>query len=357
MTEEVNSSVWENSGIQSIMSDVVLGFSGERLRYLIETAGLTVQNVSDGSGVSTAGVNQYVSGRARPRYEQMLKLCDFFGVSLDYLAGRTSDEETDAVERLFPDRFMFMRKLGYERWLIQGRGRIDLLHSKGIEAPYPYNLLDAVVDPHGKDYWDVPLSEDQNAGLCTVLESLTEREQRALHLYFAENKTLAETGKEFGITRERVRQILAKAIRRMRHPRNMNLIRYGLRGYAERLRLKNLWKELERTEEQLDEYEESLVRRRTVLEQLEEGLNGVSSSKIRGGIYNADIETLDLSVRSFNCLKRANCDTVRDVCELAKSGDMVKVRNLGRRSMQEILLKLREKVGEDYRAVYSVGYE
>ena len=341
-----------NPGIQIIQDDIVSGFSPERLRYLIKTAGLTVQSVSDGSGVSTAGINQYANGRARPRYEQMCKLADFFGVSLDYLAGRTTVDDSSTVESLFPDRFMLLRRLSYESWLIQGRGRTELLHSKGIEAPYPYNLLDAVIDPHGKEYWEVPLSEDQYAGLCAVLSSLSDREQRALHLYFAENKTLEKTGNEFGITRERARQILARALRRMRHPRCLSLIRYGAKGLEKKKELEVRAKGLERTEEQIDELEESLIRRRTVLEQLEEGLNGVALPKVRGSIYNREIEDLDLSVRSYNCLKRANCDTIGDVCELAKSGKMSIVRNFGRRSLTEVLAKIRDTVGEDYFEVY-----
>jgi DNA-directed RNA polymerase subunit alpha len=51
------------------------------------------------------------------------------------------------------------------------------------------------------------------------------------------------------------------------------------------------------------------------------------------------IEELDLSVRSFNCLKRAGINTVEDL--VAKSeGDMMKVRNLGRKSLEEVINKL-----------------
>lgn len=51
------------------------------------------------------------------------------------------------------------------------------------------------------------------------------------------------------------------------------------------------------------------------------------------------IEELDLSVRSFNCLKRAGINTVEDL--INKSGDeMMKVRNLGRKSLEEVMAKL-----------------
>jgi len=53
------------------------------------------------------------------------------------------------------------------------------------------------------------------------------------------------------------------------------------------------------------------------------------------------IEELELSVRSFNCLKRANINTVRELCEKTPD-EMIKVRNLGRKSLEEVLAKLDE---------------
>ena len=53
------------------------------------------------------------------------------------------------------------------------------------------------------------------------------------------------------------------------------------------------------------------------------------------------IDELELSVRSYNCLKRANINTVKELC--AKTPDeMMKVRNLGRKSLEEVLAKLKE---------------
>ena len=51
------------------------------------------------------------------------------------------------------------------------------------------------------------------------------------------------------------------------------------------------------------------------------------------------IEELDLSVRSFNCLKRANINTVADLVSKTED-EMIKVRNLGRKSLEEVKLKL-----------------
>ena len=59
----------------------------------------------------------------------------------------------------------------------------------------------------------------------------------------------------------------------------------------------------------------------------------------RNKVLELTIEELDLSVRSFNCLKRANINTVEDL--ISKTEDeMMKVRNLGRKSLEEVINKL-----------------
>ena len=59
----------------------------------------------------------------------------------------------------------------------------------------------------------------------------------------------------------------------------------------------------------------------------------------RDKVLEMTIEELDLSVRSFNCLKRAGIDTVEDLINRSEE-DMIKVRNLGRKSLEEVIQKL-----------------
>ena len=56
-------------------------------------------------------------------------------------------------------------------------------------------------------------------------------------------------------------------------------------------------------------------------------------------ILEMNIEDMDLSVRSYNCLKRANIHTVEDLTKKTED-DMLKVRNLGRKSLDEVIAKL-----------------
>ena len=56
-------------------------------------------------------------------------------------------------------------------------------------------------------------------------------------------------------------------------------------------------------------------------------------------VLDLTIDELDLSVRSFNCLKRAGINTVEDLINKSEM-DMMKVRNLGRKSLEEVIAKL-----------------
>jgi RNA polymerase primary sigma factor len=58
--------------------------------------------------------------------------------------------------------------------------------------------------------------------LLHILDTLTPREEKVLRLRYGiddgKSRTLEEVGKEFNVTRERIRQIEAKALRKLRHP-------------------------------------------------------------------------------------------------------------------------------------------
>lgn len=71
----------------------------------------------------------------------------------------------------------------------------------------------------------------------------------------------------------------------------------------------------------------------------------------KGKVMDMNIDELELSVRSYNCLKRAGINTVEELCNKS-ADDMMKVRNLGRKSLEEVLAKLNElglqlKAGEE----------
>ena len=101
---------------------------------------------------------------------------------------------------------------------------LRILDENGIT--YDNNII-KIITPLGlsgtADYYirqmGVKMSKEQLMG---VLKTLTPREEMVLKLRFGledgRNRTLEEVGKEFNVTRERIRQIEAKALRKLRHP-------------------------------------------------------------------------------------------------------------------------------------------
>jgi DNA-directed RNA polymerase subunit alpha len=82
----------------------------------------------------------------------------------------------------------------------------------------------------------------------------------------------------------------------------------------------------------------------TLFTDLSEAMGGSSTivdkpEQTQDKVLEMTIEELDLSVRSFNCLKRASINTVADLISKTED-DMMKVRNLGRKSLEEVIHKL-----------------
>ncbi len=85
----------------------------------------------------------------------------------------------------------------------------------------------------------------------------------------------------------------------------------------------------------------------TMFVELVEGMDGVNilvarKEDERTKLFEKPIEEMELSVRSYNCLKRAGIDTIGDLAKKSRS-EMMKVRNMGAKSMEEVIKKL-----EDY---------
>lgn len=181
------------------------------------------------------------------------------------------------------------------------------LKMKDFKEEYPKNLLATLqataFRPIELIIEEIP--DDVLAGLEYAISSLSDREQTILKMRYQEHKTYKEIGEALGVTCECIRAHDNKILHRLREPRRLGYIKYGKLEY------------------------EALIAKREAEEKAK-----------TPDCYEMIIEALDLSVRSFNCLKKRGCDTVGDIAKLSEE-EIIKTKNLGKRSMIEIATTLR----------------
>lgn len=217
---------------------------------------------------------------------------------------------------------------------------------------YPQNLVDAV---NGFDEAKEPEPMDVACALgelgtvaCAMLAAhLTEREQKVIEYRYAQGLSLVDTGKKFNVTRERIRQVEAKAIRKLRRREARQILCKGVYSWMN---------------DQIDVFAEQKAR--AMLEQYKAEFidqwakdhqepSPLTEEERNMRTYETPVEYADLSVRAYNCLKRAGLNTVGDVVNEARKGFYwwQKCRNLGKKSYEEICRKFGERFGINLESV------
>ena len=112
----------------------------------------------------------------------------------------------------------------------------SLLNRDEDEDGYP-DLYDALIDWAGEDPADAAEMRNLGEQVSAMLEDLSPTERRVIVLRFgfedARPRTLEEVGREFGVTRERIRQVQAKALKRLGHPRRLLLLGKSMEVHAD----------------------------------------------------------------------------------------------------------------------------
>lgn len=211
---------------------------------------------------------------------------------------------------------------------------------------FPYNLL-AYISEHKTNFnYPENVTQDIIDGIHFVCLSLSDKQQAALYLRFECQQTLEKIGTRFSLSKTQIENIINTSIHTWFKTDDIKYIEYGMKGYVKHLiisRAKSLSESLI-----LSEYNRGY----------KDGYNAAQGIIPKNNQNNNDlisipIEKLDLSLRAYNCIKRACIYTVADLI-LKTEEDMKKVRNLGRKGFEEIRDKLyemglsfREEVAED----------
>jgi RNA polymerase sigma factor (sigma-70 family) len=202
-------------------------------------------------------------------------------------------------------------------------------HNKVKNFDYPMDFIDALFGED--DTIDIAYIEthfDEN--IKEVLQTITEREARIVTKRLIEGFTLESVGRQEGVTRDRIRQIEAKALRKLRHPSRLRFLRYGEQVLGLQDDINKLTKEL-------------LLKKADLINAINNPQNIELTEKEKElSMLSAEIIDLDLSVRSYNGLKRANIKTVSQLVQKTEN-DLRRIRNIGGKSVREIKSKLEEK--------------
>ena len=193
---------------------------------------------------------------------------------------------------------------------------------------YPKNLLSQVF----VNGLPTDLPDDITLVLEYIIQkTLTEREGRVLDMRYKRYMTMAAIGEEYGLRAERIRQIEAKAVRKLRHPSRSRYILMGMEGYINYLRDTAV-------DERLREYKKEIIS----LEKKIAELTDTEYEEEKNELENAPIAELDLSVRTFNILYRAGYSTVKELLD-ADAEKIVSLPNLGLKNFSDLIDVLSEK--------------
>lgn len=159
------------------------------------------------------------------RIQKVTKLISFHELdSLSYgeymlEISRELDLQVKDVERCLDYKMMYLNASSLDVYTNEeGNTRlIDLIENKGTMTPV--------------EFANFQLLKDE---IDTILQALTEREEKVLRLRFGlvdgRSRTLEEVGREFNVTRERIRQIEAKALRKLKHLSGSKNLKHFLEG-------------------------------------------------------------------------------------------------------------------------------
>lgn len=190
----------------------------------------------------------------------------------------------------------------------------------------------------------VPSDIEKVAEYCLKNSGLNKREIAVLRMRYWEELTLEDVGKIFNITRERVRQVEAKAQNKIRH-RQEKILRYGMLGHDIK-RQEALERALSNKEEYLNRQREYLGRKAAV-DTLESELNPPSDTNIDTSVYFMSFEEFaemkNFSVRLTNCIRRSRFRHYR-VCDFEKVSliEIKGISHMGVKSVEEFVNALNE---------------
>ena len=196
---------------------------------------------------------------------------------------------------------------------------------------YPRNLLAAVF---GEDHVPQELPSDIEQSLDYVLGTVSEREAKVLRMKYQEGEAIKDIASLFGVSSERVRQIIRKGERLLRHPSRSRYLRKGCAAVAKEESLRGQL--LEQQTGKLEECIRSTLQPERFsgpLSEIPDAHDRVDTILARSGIDT--VEDMKPSVRLCNTLRRNGIDYVWELC-FAQPNEILQLKFTGARQLAEI---------------------
>lgn len=197
------------------------------------------------------------------------------------------------------------------------------------KTEFPRNIFESIYGRRGDQ--DFVVSREMYAGLVVALSMLTEKEEKILYLRFKDKMSYKEIGAIYNLSSDRIRQIVEKALRRLRHPARSRYFHYGIEGVIE--------KEVEKAYEKgrCDGYACGFEEATLTAKGIEMG----SPEARREIALQTDIHDMELSVRTFNCLCRHGITNAGEIASMDGSS-ILNIKLLGKQGIREVARRLRE---------------
>lgn len=306
-----------------------------RLILLRKKSGLSERSLCGLADISLGALRNYEKGANVPNLDSIARLSVVLNVPSDYFLGLLSPEQEKNILANYFESFENYKKTLLEHsGRMIGESKLSSLLTRQI-TPWPYNIVEDIVGE--KEKLTYPLTDDQMKGLEAVIEGLDacgpvnyngSKAKYFVLSHYRDGVKFSDLGIQYGVTRERARQIVARAIRYLRHRSNIELIKYGYEGSACR-----------RKEKDLAKFDQQLAVKEKLLRIRDEEIRKKHSTAI-DDILATPLDDLKFSVRTYNCLTRAGIRLLSDIIDWAKENKLSSIRGLGMKSYQEIRNKM-----------------
>lgn len=372
---EVQKVMYTKLNIRVIPEDELSIWDSSVLIELMRTSGITVEMLSLYSGISEDRLTELIKGTdVIPSAKELIVLACIFDVDAKvfykgYLKENTVFKKVNKLE--------LYNKLYNE---------VSEEEKIGLKLPYPYNLLNRITDEKfifsgyttfekydklytflvGEfgvrianrmlDFIVFPLRFNEEylihnediAKFSEYLKSFLEnREYHIIYLRYHDEKSLDAVDSLYNLTRERIRQIEDRALRKIK----VNLANHGFKSfinngeYQEKLeKQKQILSDLNKVKDGVQAIDKLITNakcnifNKTFLSLIDNTINEDNSSILEIGKsieLMTPVEELGLSIRSTNALKRAGIQIFGDILNFSYS-DLGHIRNLGSKSVNEI---------------------